>query len=448
MTPDEADDRDLLQRALDSLKRYGADQADVLISGASALSVACRLGEIEELEHSESRDIGLRAIVGQSQAFVSASGGTVDMIDSLAERAVAMARNAPPDPYCGILEAHQLAQKWDDLDLLDTTERSVDELTETVRKTEDTARQVDGITNSEGAGASWARGRTSLATSQGFFGSYETSSYSLSCAVLAGTGAGMERDYASHSTRHAQDLDGPEEIGLRAAERSCARLNPRKIKSQKAPVVFDQRVSASLVGHLLSAISGSAVARGTSFLRNDLGKTIMSSDITIIDDPLRRRGLRSAGFDGEGALMQPLSIVENGELCTWLLDYSTAKQLGLASNARAGRGIGGPPSPSASNVHLVAGSKSPADMYRDIGTGLLVTELAGMGVNGVTGDYSRGASGFWIENGEIAYAVSEITIASNLREMFKTLIPASDLNHRRGVDAPSILIPEMTLAGL
>lgn len=448
MASSEAADRELLQLALDSLKRHGADQADVLISAASALSVSCRLGELEDLERAESRDIGLRAMIGQSQAFVSASGGTADMIDALAERAVAMARNTPPDPYCGLIARADLAQSWDDLDLYDATELSAEELGAAARETEDIARAMNGITNSEGAGASWSSGRTSLATSEGFFGSYETSSFSLSCAVLAGEGANMERDYASHSTRHASDLDTPRDIGQRAAERSCARLNPRKIKSQKAPVIFDQRVSASLVGHLLGALSGSAIARGTSFLRNDMGQAIMGNGIQIVDDPLRKRGLRSAGFDGEGAPMKPLSLIEDGVLCNWLLDLATAKQLGLTSNARAGRGIGGPPSPSASNVTLAAGSPSPDDLYRDIGEGLLVTELIGMGVNGVTGDYSRGASGFWIEGGAIAYPVSEITIASNLREMFKTLVPASDLSHRRGVDAPSILIPEMTLAGL
>lgn len=441
-------DLDLAAQALERLKLYGAEQADVIISAAQSLSVSCRLGQTEDIERAESRDIGLRAIIGQQQAFVSATGAEENMIDLLAERAVAMAKTAPADPYCGLADRALLATQFPELDIFDAFEPSSEDLEKMAHATEDVARAQDGITNSEGAGAAWGSGRTVLATSHGFSHGYQSSSFSLSCAVLGGTGDAMERDYASHASRHLDDLDKPETIGARAAQRTLARLNPRKLKSGKAPVVFDQRVSASLLGHFLGAISGSAVARGTSFLRNDLHNKIMPENITITDDPSRRRGMRSAAFDGEGLAAEQIDLVAQGVLASWLLDTATAKQLALKSNGRAGRGIGSPPSPSATNVHMNAGTLSVEEMMENLGSGLLVTELIGMGVNGVTGDYSRGAAGFWFEDGQIAYPVSEITIASNLRDMFAQLEPANDLNFRRGVNAPSILIPQMSLAGL
>jgi PmbA protein len=441
-------DLELAQFALQKLTSLGAEKADVLISAGSSMSVSCRLGELEDVERSESRDIGLRAIFGKSQAFVSATGASKEAIETLAERAVAMAQNTPEDPFCDIVDAQDLAKTWPDLDLFDTYEPEIDELREKAMETEAIARGFEGITNSEGAGASWGRGATILATSNGFSGAYESSSFSLSCAVLGGVDDAMERDYASHSVRHNEALDTPETVGRKAAERTLARLNPRKVKSTKVPVMFDTRVSASILGHLIGAISGGSIARGTSFLRNDLGKTIMRDDIQIMDEPHRKRGLRSAAFDGEGMAMETLQLVENGVLKTWILDSSTAKQLNLKSNGRAGRGIGSPPSPSATNLYMKAGDKTPEEMMREIGTGLFVTELIGMGVNGVTGDYSRGASGFWIENGELAYPVSEITIASNLREIFSLMHPANDLTFRHGVNAPSLMIEEMSLAGI
>jgi len=441
-------DLELAQFALQRLTSLGAEKADVLISAGSSMSVSCRLGELEDVERSESRDIGLRAIFGKSQAFVSATGASKEAIETLAERAIAMAQNTPEDPFCDIVEAQDLATSWPDLDLFDTYEPNIDELREKALATEAIALGFDGITNSEGAGAAWGRGATILATSNGFEGAYESSSFSLSCAVLAGADDAMERDYASHSVRHDEALDSPETVGRKAAERTLARLNPRKVKSTKLPVIFDTRVSSSILGHLIGAISGGSIARGTSFLRNDLGKTIMRDEIQIIDEPHRKRGLRSAAFDGEGMAMETLKLVEDGVLKTWILDSSTAKQLNLKSNGRAGRGIGSPPSPSATNLYMQAGTKTPEEMMKEIGTGLLVTELIGMGVNGVTGDYSRGASGFWIENGELAYPVSEITIASNLREIFSHMHPANDLTFRRGVNAPSLLIEEMSLAGI
>jgi PmbA protein len=334
------------------------------------------------------------------------------------------------------------------LDIADSYEPDADKLLAMAVACEEAARGVTGITNSEGAGTGWGRATTALVTSHGFEGAYTSTSFSASCAVIGGEGDAMERDYASHSARHLEDLDAPEDIGLRAGERTIERLNPRKIESTKTNVVYAPRVSASLLGHLSGAISGSAIARGTSFLRDQMGQQIMSASITIEDDPLRPRGLRSAGFDGEGVATEKLTPIDKGVLQNWWLDSASARQLELETNGRAARGIGGPPGPSATNLYMLAGDDSVDTMLKNIGTGLYVTELIGMGVNGVTGDYSRGASGFWIENGELAYPVSEVTIASNLKEMFLNMTPADDLVFRRSVNAPTILVEGMALAGL
>ena len=439
---------DLAQQIIDLTLALGADSADAIVGESASLSLSCRKGELEDSERAESRDLGLRAIIGQKQAFVSGTAVDKDALARLAERAVDMARTAPDDPFCGLADAAQLATEFPALDLADSHEPSAEQLLNMALETEAAALAHDGITNTEGAGASWGRGATALVTSNGFAGSYESTSFSLNCAVVGGEGDTMERDYASHSARHLADLDTPHDIGTRTAERTLARLNPRKLESRKAAVFFDPRVSASLLGHFAAAISGAAIARGTSFLRDAMNSQIFPDNVQIIDAPSRPRGLRSAGFDGEGLAMATLSPVENGQLCHWLLDTSTAKQLGLQSNGRAARGTGGPPSPSATNLYMAAGDKSPETLMREIGTGLYVTELIGMGVNGVTGDYSRGAAGFWIDGGEIAYPVSEITIASNLRDMFANLTPAADLEFRRGVNAPTLLVEGMTLAGL
>ena len=439
---------DLAQKIIDMTLAMGADSADALVGESASLSVSCRLGVLEDTERSESRDLGLRAIIGQQQAFVSGTAVDADALQRLAERAVEMAKTTPADRYCGLAPADQLATQLPALDLADTHEPSAADLQRMAHETEDIARAMAGITNSEGAGASWGRGTTALVTSHGFAGSYSSTSFSMSCSVVAGSGDNMERDYASHSARHFADLDTPEEIGTRTGERTLARLNPRKLESKKMPIVYDPRVSASLLGHLAAAISGSAIARGTSFLRDAMGTQIMAPALEIIDEPHRMRGLRSAAFDGEGLLPETLNLVQDGVLQSWLLDTSTAQQLGLKSNARAARGVGGPPSPSATNLYLAAGTKDVASLLREIGDGLLVTELIGMGVNGATGDYSRGASGFRIENGELTYPVSEVTIAGNLKDRFLNMPPANDLTFRRGVNAPTVLVEGMTLAGL
>ena len=438
----------LAQKLIDLTRAAGADAVDVLVSDSASLSVSCRMGVLEDTERAESRDIGLRAMIGQKQAFVSGSAIDDTALQQLAQRAVDMAQATPEDRYCGFAPEDRLTDHIPALDIADAYEPDADKLLAMAVACEEAARGVAGITNSEGAGTGWGRATTALVTSHGFEGAYTSTSFSASCAVIGGEGDAMERDYASHSARHLEDLDAPEDIGLRAGERTIERLNPRKIESTKTNVVYAPRVSASLLGHLSGAISGSAIARGTSFLRDQMGQQIMSASITIEDDPLRPRGLRSAGFDGEGVATEKLTPIDKGVLQNWWLDSASARQLELETNGRAARGIGGPPGPSATNLYMLAGDDSVDTMLKNIGTGLYVTELIGMGVNGVTGDYSRGASGFWIENGELAYPVSEVTIASNLKEMFLNMTPADDLVFRRGVNAPTILVEGMALAGL
>ena len=438
----------LAHKLIELTKAAGADAADVLVSDSASLSVSCRMGQLEDTERAESRDIGLRAMIGQKQAFVSGSAVDGEALQQLARRAVDMAQATPQDRYCGFAPEDRLSTDIPALDIADAYEPDADKLLSMAVACEDAARSVDGITNSEGGGSGWGRATTALVTSHGFEGAYTSTSFSTSCAVIGGEGEAMERDYASHAARHLEDLDAPEDIGQRAGERTIARLNPRKMESTKTNVVYHPRVSAALLGHLSAAISGAAIARGTSFLRDQMGQQVMSKAVTIIDDPLRRRGLRSAGFDGEGVKTEKLTPIDKGVLQCWWLDSASARQLETETNGRAARGVGGPPSPSATNLYMQAGEDSVETMMKNIGTGFYVTELIGMGVNGVTGDYSRGASGFWIENGEITYPVSEMTIAGNLKEMFLNMTPADDLTFRRGVNAPTVLVEGMALAGL
>jgi PmbA protein len=439
---------ELAQKIIDMTLKCGADAADAIVSDSASLGMSARNGKLEDTERAESRDLGLRAMIGQQQAFVSGSAIDENALQQLAQRAVDMANTTPADRFCGFAPQDRLAETWPDLDLADPDEPSAETLRDMALACEAEARSHEGITNSEGAGASWGRGTTALVTSHGFAGSYTSTSFSMSCSAIGGAGDAMEGDYASHSTHYLEDLDSPEEIGRRTAERTLARLNPRKMKSTKAHVVFDKRVSSSMLGHLAGAISGSAIARGTSFLREDMGKQVMSESLQVIDDPHLLRGLRSTAFDGEGVAPEKFTPIENGVLTSWFLDSATARQLDLQTNGRAGRGTGGPPSPSPTNLYMAAGQRSVADILQDIGTGFYVTDLIGMGVNGVTGDYSRGASGFWIENGEIAFPVSEMTIAGNLRDMFMNMTAADDLDFRRGVNAPTLMIENMALAGL
>jgi PmbA protein len=437
----------ILESLLATAKAAGAEAADALIGRSISLSVGERLGKKEKLERAESQDLGLRVFVGKRQAIVSTSDFSAPALKELAERAVAMARVVPEDPFCGLADPAELAKTWPQLDLCDATEPSEAQLTELVRAAEDAARSVKGVTNSEGAEAGYGRSEVAIASSHGFRGGYATSSFGLSVSVLAGTGTGMERDYDYSSTVYFADLDDPVKLGKAAGDRAVRRLNPKKPKTASLPVVFDPRISNSIVGHLVGAINGAGVARGTSFLKDQMGQDVMAAGIDIIDDPHRARGLRSRPFDGEGLATRREKLVDNGRLTTWLLDCRSARQLGLASNGHASRGTSGPPSPSASNVHMAAGSVSRKDLIGAIREGFYVTELIGSGVNGVTGDYSRGAAGFWIENGEIAYPVSELTIAGNLKNIFKALVPADDLVFKYGTNAPTLRIDGLTIAG-
>ena len=358
-----------------------------------------------------------------------------------------MARLAPEDKFAGLAPRERLATKIPALDLEDPTEPSADALVDLARAVEGAAMAVKGVTNSEGGGASFSRSAIALATSEGFYGSYAGTSHGIGVAVLAGEGTDMERDYDQASARHRSDLQSAETVGRNAGERTVRRLNPRKAKSQSVPIVYDPRVSNGLVGHLAGGISGASIARGVSFLKDMMSKDVFAVGITIIDDPHRIRGLRSKPFDGEGVANQRCALIEKGVLQTWLLDCASAKQLGLATTGHAARGTGGPPSPSSTNLYMEAGSLTPDALIADIKEGFYVTELIGMGVNGVTGDYSRGAAGFWIENGKIAYPVSEITIAGNLKDMFRNLTAANNLEFRYGTNAPTVRVEGMTIAG-
>jgi PmbA protein len=426
----------------------GADAADAIYIGDGSTGVQVRLGALEDVERSEGEEIGLRLFVGQRSASVSSSDLSSDALAALVERAAAMAREAPEDPYAGLApEERLLRDSGPDVAGDDGRDPSPAELKARALAAEEVARSAPGITNSEGAGISAGRSVTALATSTGFCRGYMTSGYSGSVSVIAGEGSSMQRDYAMHSARHFEDLDAPEALGKLAAERALARMNPGKLPSGTMPVVFDPRVGTSLVGHLLGAMTGSAIARRTSFLLGREDEAIFPEAITILDDPHRVRGLRSKPFDGEGLPTRPMKLVEGGRVTGWLLDSASARQLGLAPTGHAVRGIGGSPSAGATNVDLLPGPESPEALVADIGRGLYVTELIGQGVNPVTGDYSRGASGFIIENGRIGAPVAEITVAGNLVDMFRTLRAANDLEHRRAVNVPTLRVEGMTIAG-
>jgi PmbA protein len=434
---------DLIVRA----RKAGADAADALYFESVSLSHTQRLGETEKLERSEAQDLGLRVFIGQRQAIVSTTDHDSAALDEMVERAVAMARAVPEDPHIGLAPPDLLARDTHDLDLIDKDEPTPEVLIERARAAEDAARAVSGITNSEGADAGWASAHIALATSNGFAGTYRSSRHGVAVAVLAGEGLGMERDYDWASAVHGGDLPSAVEIGRSAGERAVKRLNPRKVKTTKVPVVYDPRVAGGLLGHLTSAISGAAIARGTSFLKDKMGETLFDPAITIVDDPHRQRGLRSKPFDGEGVAGARRAIIDKGKLTTWLLDLRSAHQLGLQTTGHASRDTTSPPSPSATNLYMEAGAVSRDELIGAIEDGFYVTELIGYGVNAVTGDYSRGAAGFWIENGELTYPVSEVTIAGNLIDMFAKLTPANDLVFRYGTDAPTIRVDGLTVAG-
>jgi PmbA protein len=426
----------------------GADAADALYLGDASTSVALRLGKLEDVARSEGEEIGLRVFIGRRSASVSSSDLSPDTIAALVERAVAMAREAPEDQWAGLAPADRLLRgKLPTLDLDDGADPSPAMLRERALAAEDAARAVPGVTNSEGGGASAGRSTVALATSTGFAAGYGATSYGCSASVIAGEGAGMQRDYAFRQSRHIADLEASESIGKRAGERAVARLNPQRLPSGPMPVVFDKRVGSTLLNHLVGAITGAAVARRTSFLLDRLGEPVFAAGVTIRDDPHRRRGLRSRPFDGEGLATAPVALVDAGVLTRWLLDSASARQLGLDPNGHASRGVGGAPGAGATNLSMAAGTTSRDALIGGIAHGVYVTELIGQGVNGVTGDYSRGASGFLISNGELGPPVHEITIAGNLVDMYRALTPADDLELIRAVEVPTLLVEGMTVAG-
>ena len=444
---DQSDLTNLAERLVSAARRAGADQADALAVRAVSLSIEVRDGAVEESERSEGDDLGLRVIVGRKQAVVSTNDLKSEGFDALAERAVAMARAAPDDRFAGLADSAQLAHQLPELDLIDPDMPGVDVLEARAREAEAAGLAVTGVTKSGGASASAGIGGMVLVTSHGFRGATIASRHGISMTAIAGDGTAMERDYDYSSTLHASDLENAHTIGRRAGERAVKRLNPRKVATRRVPVVFDSRISGSLVSHLASAANGASIARKTSFLREKLGERIFASGIDIVDDPLRPRGLRSRPFDAEGIAGRRRLLVEDGVLKTWILDCATARELDLETTGHAQRGVSSTPSPSASNLHLAAGAKTPDQLIGDIEDGFFITDMIGMGVNLVTGDYSRGASGFWIENGERTYAVSEVTIAGHLSEIFASLVPANDLVFRYGTNAPTLRVEGMTVAG-
>ncbi|MBB6124206.1 TldD/PmbA family protein [Sphingobium subterraneum] len=446
LTLSQAQDR--AELLVDQARKVGADAADAIYIGNASTGVSVRLSELEDVEQSEGEEIGLRLFVGRRSATVSASDMNPASLSTLVDRCVAMAKEAPEDDYAGLAPQDLLLRgRVPGLDLADHADPEPAELRERALAVEEAARAVPGVTNSEGGGASKGRTQVALVTSHGFANSYATTSHGTWASVLAGEGASMQRDHASHSVRHLVDIEDPEDIGRRAGHRAVARLNPVKIDSGTMPIIFDPRVGSSIIGHLIGAIAGPSIARRSSFLLDDLGTQLFDSAIRIIDDPLRKRGLRSRPFDGEGLATHQTALVEGGRLTGWLLDSASARQLGGAPTGHASRGIGGSPGVSATNVHLAPGTATAADLMQGIKRGLYVTELIGMGVNGVTGDYSRGASGFLIENGAVAQAVAEITIAGNLKDMFAALVPANDLVFRYAVNVPTLRIDGMMVAG-
>jgi PmbA protein len=418
----------------------------MLVAGSST-SVSVRLGELEDVSRSDDRDVGLRVFDGQRSASVSSADFSDESLDELVKRAVAMAREAPEDPFAGLAPA-ELLLKGDapDLDSYDPSDPEPAALRARALAAEQAARGVAGVTNSNGGSAGSSASVVALATSGGFAGAYRSSGFSCSASVVAGEGATMQRDYASHGVRHLEDLEDPESIGRKAGERAAARVGPTKPAPGRYPVLFEPRVAASLLGHFSGAISGSAIARQTSFLLGKLGERVFAKGITIRDDPHRQRGVRSRPFDGEGLPARTMDLVADGVLTTWLAESAAARQLGIVPTGHASRGVGGAPGSSPSNMVLLPGTRSREELLAAFPRAILVTELIGQGVNGVTGDYSRGAAGFLVEGGEVVAPVAEITIASNLLDMFASLEAGSDLELRRGIDAPTLLIPEMTVA--
>ncbi|NKX70885.1 TldD/PmbA family protein [Rhodobacteraceae bacterium R_SAG1] len=440
----------LCQALIDAARNAGADAADAMAAEGSSLSIEVRQGALEHAERSEGIDLGLRVFIGQRQATVSASDTRAETIEAMAERAVAMAKEAPEDPYAGLADVEQLATDWDldALELFDPAEEPAPAMLQAdALAAEAAGLAIEGVTQVQSAAAGYGSHAVHLAATNGFSGGYKRSSRSISCTAIAGTGTGMERDYDGDSRTFQSDLRSAADIGQQAGERAIARLNARRPKTGSYPVLFDERVSSSLVGHLLAAVNGGSIARGSSWLKDAMGEQILPDTLSVLEDPYRPRMAGSRPFDGEGLPTQRRAIIKDGILTGWTLDLASARKLGLSSTGNAARGIGSVPSPSQWNIALTQGHQSREQLLADMGTGLLVTSMIGSTINPNTGDYSRGAAGFWVENGEIAYPVNECTIAGNLRDMLRSIVPANDARSHLSRVVPSLLVEGMTLAG-
>jgi PmbA protein len=441
-------DENLLQDVVQSALKAGADAAEAVAAERQSLSISVRLGNLEEVEREEARDLGLRVFIGRQQATVSGSDFSPEARAKLVERAVAMARLAPEEKYAGLAPEDRLAKgPFPDLDLIDPFEPSAEQLEAQAMQVEDAARAVKGVTNSEGGSGGWSSSHWRMVTSHGFSGEHGATGFSVGASVIAGDDEVMERGYDGRSTRWHGDLPTPEAIGAEAGKRAVARLGARKIESTTAPVIFENRLSASVISPLVGAIAGPSVARGVSFLKDKLGQPVFAKGVNITDEPHRRRGLGSAPFDDEGVTTTEKALIDDGVLTTWLLNSASARQLGLETTGHASRGLAGPPGVSPANLTLQPGEKDLEGLIKDAGRGLLVTMMFGPSLNSNTGDWSIGVSGFWFEGGELAYPVTEITVAGNLIDVYSRLIPGSDLEFRGATNAPSILIPGLAIAG-
>lgn len=439
---------DLLNDIVKAALKAGADAAEAVSADRRSLSVGVRNGKLEDVEREESRDLGLRVFVGQRQASVSASDLSPATQARLVERAVAMARLAPEDPHAGFAPEDRLARgPFIDLDLFDPSERSAQTLEQVSAEAEAAALAVPGVARSEGGHAGWSSTRWRLVTSHGFDGAYEGSAFSLGVGVIAEKDGAMERGGESRSTRHLSDLPGADLIGRTAGERAVARVGPRKIASTTAPVIFDNRMAGQIVSPAIGAISGPSIARGTSFLKDRMGQRVFAEGVTLIDDPFRPRGMGSTPFDDEGVAVEKRALFDDGVLTTWLLNSASARQLGLESTGHASRGLAGPSGVSTHNLHMEPGERDLAGLMADAGTGLLVTSMFGPSLNGNTGDWSAGVSGFWFENGVIAYPVSEVTVAGKLTDLYLRLERGSDLEFRGGFNVPSLMFDAVAIAG-
>ncbi|WP_275763317.1 TldD/PmbA family protein [Albimonas sp. CAU 1670] len=440
----------ICEALLEAAKAAGAETADAIAISGESLSADVRGGRLEQAERAEGVDVGLRVLIGRRQATVSASDARPATLAALAERAVAMARVAPEDPWCGLADPSQLATSWDvaALDMADPAgPPDPAALEDAARAAEAAALAVQGVSQAEGAGAAWSRRRIHLAASNGFSGGYARTSSSLYVSAIAGEGLGMERDHRAEARRRWASLPSAEEIGREAGERAVARLNPRRAPTGAWPVIYDRRIASGLPGHLLGAINGASVARGGSWAAGLLGERVLPAGMSLVEEPLRAGAAASRPFDAEGLPVASRAFVDDGVLTSWVLDLASARQLGMQSTGNAMRGASSTPSPGTSNIRLTPGAASLDEMLREMGTGLLITSLIGASINATTGDYSRGASGFWIENGEIAYPVNEITVAGNLKRMLAGMIAANDGDETKSAVVPSLLVEGLTVAG-